>query len=177
MCSALKKDQHSRCTGLCCVASAAGFPACNCSVLGTPVLLLPYIWLVMLPRSSRLRASRLHAPGSVKSVDLNTKVTVYSCMQVMALQEENLAYLAEHDPARALQEYRRRKAAIPQQTVHAPVPKQEEKSSSAPSTEVKHHLRVRAFSMCMQTSSACYCICSLIRKQWQILNVALLRSE
>lgn len=83
-------------------------------------------------------------------VDLYLKVTVSSCLQVMTLQEENLAYVAAHDPARALQEYRRRKAAIPQQTVHAPVPKQEEKSDSAASTEVKHHLRVLAVSLYMQ---------------------------
>ncbi len=36
-----------------------------------------------------------------------------ACPQGMASREENLAYVAEHDPARALQEYRRRMAARP----------------------------------------------------------------
>ncbi len=39
----------------------------------------------------------------------------------MASYDQHLAYLAEHDPARALQEYRRRKAATPQQKAHAPL--------------------------------------------------------
>lgn len=57
---------------------------------------------------------------------------------------ENLAYVAEHDPARALQEYRRRQAATPQQMVHAPVTlvKQEKQYNSAPSVEASYLLRV-----------------------------------
>lgn len=51
----------------------------------------------------------------------NLKRYCEACPQGMASREENLAYVAEHDPAGALQEYRRRMAARPQQTLHAPV--------------------------------------------------------
>lgn len=55
----------------------------------------------------------------------------------MASHLENLAYVAEHDPAKALQEYRRRMAARPQQVVHAPVTlaKQEKQSMSVATAE------------------------------------------
>ncbi len=53
-----------------------------------------------------------------------------ACSQGMASPEQNLAYVAEHDPAGALQEYRRRMAARPQQTLHAPVTQAKQKKES-----------------------------------------------
>ena len=89
---------------------------------------------------------------AVKSIDPYFEVTLYSCLQVMALQEENLAYVAEHDPVRALKEYRRRKAAKPQQKVHAPVTlaKQGKKSDSAAGAEVWYQLvpAISLYSKC-----------------------------
>lgn len=48
----------------------------------------------------------------------------------MASHEENLAYVAEHDPARVLQAYRQRKAATPQQKVDASVKRGRQSDSS-----------------------------------------------
>ena len=79
----------------------------------------------------------------------------------MASPEENLAYVAEHDPDRALQEYRRRKAAKPQQMVHAPVTpaKQEKQSNSVPRVEASYLLRVFLL-LCTCRSSARSCQCA-----------------
>ena len=54
------------------------------------------------------------------------------------MAEENLAYLAEHDPAGALEEYRRRKGAKPRQTSHAPLllPDASRRSRNPASAEV-----------------------------------------
>ncbi len=90
----------------------------------------------------------------------------------MASREENLAYVAEHDPARALQEYRRRMAARPQQIVHAPVTlaKQEKQSVGV------GKLPAACPSVTLYMSfSATLSLCRMTRKQWQILNLVLLK--
>jgi len=83
-----------------------------------------------------------------------------ACSQGMASPEQNLAYVAEHDPAGALQEYRRRMAARPQQMVHAPVTlaKQEKQSISVASAEASYLLRVLPLlCTCGSLAQPCHC--------------------
>ncbi len=96
-----------------------------------------------------------------------------ACPQGMASREENLAYVAEHDPARALQEYRRRMAARPQQMVHAPVTlaKQEKQSIIAG----KLPAACSSVTLCMRNFSAILSLCRMMRKQWQTLKLVLLK--
>ena len=99
-----------------------------------------------------------------------------ACPQGMASRLENLAYVAEHDPARALQEYRRRMAARPQQVVHAPVTlaKQEKQSMSVATAEASCLLRVLLLCTHRKFSSS-LSLCRMIRKQWKILRLVLRR--